>query len=238
MNKITETAIEADPKLPVLSGSTCDFAATPGNCSAPTRIPCRSLGGWVPTMTTRIEHGVARTGRQLAVRRGARWHGVRVPRLLPRGTAGPYRADLHLRGRSRRCCAGDVAVRGPGRRPYAAADAVAGRQLRGPRRVAAQRHGGRCRRGLRQAAGCSPMARTIRDRPAERHRQVAGLFTERVRGTRSWGCAIPGRPAARTKIEDGQLGMVPGRLDDPVRGDAEALVDVFLPVPVVEPGPG
>jgi acetyl esterase/lipase len=42
----------------------------------------------------------------------------------------------------------------------------------------------------------------------------------------------------RTKLEDGQLGTVPGRLDDPVSGDAEALVDVFLPVPVVEPGPG
>jgi putative restriction endonuclease len=37
------------------------------------------------------------------------------------------------------------------RRPYAAADAVAGRKLRGPRGVAAQRHGDRCRRGLREA---------------------------------------------------------------------------------------
>jgi hypothetical protein len=26
----------------------------------------------------------------------------------------------------------------------------------------------------------------LSDRPAERHRQVAGLFTERVCGTRSW----------------------------------------------------
>jgi len=43
---------------------------------------------------------------------------------------------------------------------------------------------------------------------------------------------------ARTKLEDGQLGTVAGRLDDPVCGDAEALVDVFLPVPVVEPGSG
>ena len=29
------------------------------------------------------------------------------------------------------------------------------------------------------------------DRPAERHRQVAGLFTDRVRGTRSWDAPSP-----------------------------------------------
>ncbi|TDE35303.1 TIGR03086 family metal-binding protein [Actinomadura sp. 6K520] len=32
---------------------------------------------------------------------------------------------------------------------------------------------------------------TLSDRPAERHRQVAGLFTERVRGTRSWDAPSP-----------------------------------------------
>jgi uncharacterized protein (TIGR03086 family) len=31
----------------------------------------------------------------------------------------------------------------------------------------------------------------LSDRPAERHRQVAGLFTERVRGTRSWDAPSP-----------------------------------------------
>lgn len=31
----------------------------------------------------------------------------------------------------------------------------------------------------------------LSDRPAERHRQVAGLFTERVRGTRSWDAPAP-----------------------------------------------
>ena len=29
------------------------------------------------------------------------------------------------------------------------------------------------------------------DRPAERHRQVAGLFTDRVRGARSWDTPSP-----------------------------------------------
>ena len=40
----------------------------------------------------------------------------------------------------------------------------------------------------------SEMARSemaLSDRPAERHRQVAGLFTERVRGTRSWDAPSP-----------------------------------------------
>jgi uncharacterized protein (TIGR03086 family) len=31
----------------------------------------------------------------------------------------------------------------------------------------------------------------LSDRPAERHRQVAGLFTERVRGTRAWDVPSP-----------------------------------------------
>ncbi|GAA0976246.1 maleylpyruvate isomerase family mycothiol-dependent enzyme [Acrocarpospora macrocephala] len=31
----------------------------------------------------------------------------------------------------------------------------------------------------------------LSDRPAERHRQVAGLFTDRVRGTRSWDVPSP-----------------------------------------------
>jgi len=31
----------------------------------------------------------------------------------------------------------------------------------------------------------------LSDRPAERHQQVAGLFTERVRGTRSWDAPSP-----------------------------------------------
>jgi uncharacterized protein (TIGR03086 family) len=31
----------------------------------------------------------------------------------------------------------------------------------------------------------------LSDRPAERHREVGGLFTERVRGTRSWGAPSP-----------------------------------------------
>ncbi|WP_169945970.1 maleylpyruvate isomerase N-terminal domain-containing protein [Microbispora sp. H11081] len=31
----------------------------------------------------------------------------------------------------------------------------------------------------------------LSDHPAERHRQVAGLFTERVRGVRSWDASAP-----------------------------------------------
>jgi uncharacterized protein (TIGR03086 family) len=32
---------------------------------------------------------------------------------------------------------------------------------------------------------------TLSDRPAERHRQIAGLFTDRVRGTQSWDAPSP-----------------------------------------------
>ena len=31
----------------------------------------------------------------------------------------------------------------------------------------------------------------LSDRPAERHRQVAGVFTDRVRGTRAWDDPSP-----------------------------------------------
>src|SRR5690606_3310534 len=78
---------------------------------------------------------------------------------------------------------GDDLVRGPRRRPHPAARPVAGRQLRGPRGLAAQRHGDRRQRGLRQAGeadrrwrrltrppsgtggspGCSPNGSTARD---------------------------------------------------------------------------
>ncbi|MDT4927541.1 MAG: hypothetical protein QOF92_408 [Pseudonocardiales bacterium] len=32
---------------------------------------------------------------------------------------------------------------------------------------------------------------TLSDRPAERHQQIAGVFTEKVRGTRSWDAPTP-----------------------------------------------
>jgi uncharacterized protein (TIGR03086 family) len=41
----------------------------------------------------------------------------------------------------------------------------------------------------------------LSDRPAERHRQVGGLFTDRVRGTRSWDAQSPvGEWAARDVV--------------------------------------
>ena len=54
--------------------------------------------------------------------------------------------------------------------------------------------------------------RALSDRPAERHQQVAGLFTERVPGTRSWDAPAP---VAGWAARDGfplrdQLGPLPG----------------------------
>lgn len=151
MNKITETAIEADPKLPVIR-MTRDFAATPGQLFRAHTDPAL-FARWVgpDALTTRIEHWDARTGgswRYVSVHDGTEYafhgcfHEVRPDRIVQTFT---------FEGVSRWGRAADAVARGPGRRPYPAADAVAGRQLRRPRRVAAQRHGGRCRRGLREA---------------------------------------------------------------------------------------
>src|SRR6202034_557848 len=44
-------------------------------------------------------------------------------------------------------------------------------------------------RGTPRSRRCSPMA--VSDRPAERHREIGRLFTDRVRGTRSWDAPSP-----------------------------------------------
>ena len=106
----------------------------------------------------RIDHWDAAPAGQLALRRHPRRRGVRLPRLLPRGRPGPHRADLHLGGHARRRRAGDADLRGPRRRPHPAARPVAVRQLRGPRRVAEQRHGPGSTRATPSSTGCSPMA--------------------------------------------------------------------------------
>src|SRR6266566_5075880 len=91
MNKITETVIEADPKLPVIR-MTRDFAATPGQLFRAHTDPAL-FARWVgpDAMTTRIEHWEARTGgswRYVAVHDGTeyRFHGcfheVRPDRIV------------------------------------------------------------------------------------------------------------------------------------------------------------
>src|ERR1044072_3868107 len=80
MNKITETAIEADPKLPVIR-MTRDFTATPEQLFRAHTDPAL-FARWVgpDAMTTRIEHWDARTGgswRYVSVHDGAEYafHG-------------------------------------------------------------------------------------------------------------------------------------------------------------------
>ncbi len=95
--------------------------------------------------------GTPRTGgswRYVADRDGER---VRLPRVLPRGAAGPHRADLHLRRRSGRRRAGDPVVRGPGRRAHPAARASLCESFEARDAWLRERHGGRRQRGLRQA---------------------------------------------------------------------------------------
>ena len=79
----------------------------------------------------------------------------------------------------------------------------------------------------------------LSDRPAERHRQVAGLFTDRVRGTRSWDAPAPvagwtARDVVRHLVEwlpsflaggsSVRLPAVPSVDDDPI-GAWQAHVD-------------
>src|SRR6266496_3982761 len=91
MNKITETVIEADPKLPVIR-MTRDFASTPGQLFRAHTDPAL-FARWVgpDAMATRIEHWDARTGgswRYVAVRDGTEYgfrgcfHEVRPDRIV------------------------------------------------------------------------------------------------------------------------------------------------------------
>ncbi|XVQ15618.1 SRPBCC family protein [Spirillospora sp. CA-255316] len=91
MNTITQTAIEADPGLPVIRTAR-DFAATPERLLRAHTDPAL-FARWVgpDSMTTRIEHWDARTGgswRYVSVRGGAeyRFHGcfheVRPDRIV------------------------------------------------------------------------------------------------------------------------------------------------------------
>ena len=75
------------------------------------------------------------------------------------------------------------------------------RLLRGPRRLAAQRHGGRRQRRLRRhrpapRRGHALMA--LPDAPADRHAAVAGGFGRLVAQTPDWSAPAPGRRVDRT----------------------------------------
>lgn len=91
MNKIKETAIEVDPKLPVIRMAR-DFAATPGQLFRAHTDPVL-FARWVgpDAMTTRIEHWDARTGgswRYVTERDGVQYrfrgcfHEVRPDRIV------------------------------------------------------------------------------------------------------------------------------------------------------------
>jgi uncharacterized protein YndB with AHSA1/START domain len=91
MNKITETAIEADPNLPVIR-MTRDFTATPQQLFRAHTDPAL-FARWVgpDALTTRIEHWDARTGgswRYVSVHDGTEYafhgcfHEVRPDRIV------------------------------------------------------------------------------------------------------------------------------------------------------------
>ena len=189
MTKTTETTIEADPKLPIIR-MTRDFAATPQQLFRAHTDPVL-FAQWVGpnAMDTRIKHWDARTGgswRFVQVEEGAEYafpgcfHEVRRTvscRPLPSRvspTASPWR----------RCGSTTSATAAPGcaRSGWSTAS-----KAETPGWQVAWRPGSI--RDTPSSTGCLPMA--LSDRPAERHRQVGQLFTNRVRGTRRWNAPSP-----------------------------------------------
>ena len=171
------------------------------SCSA--RTPTPSLfAQWVgpDAMHTRIEHWDARTGgswRYVAGRDGEEYG---VPRLLPRGAAGPDRADLHLRGRCptasrwRRCGSRTSATAAPGCTPSRWSTAS---RAATPGCAAAWRPA-----STRATPSCDADGRRWRcltaSRPSGTGRSPA-LFTDRVRGARRLGRAGTGRRLDRAR---------------------------------------
>ena len=125
MSTMTEARIEADPTVPVIR-ITREFAATPEQLFRAHTDP-ELFVRWVGPdgMRSRIDHWDARTGGSWRYVATATARRVRLPRVLPRGPAGPHRADLHLRGDAGRGGAGDAHLRGPRRRPHPAGRVVA-----------------------------------------------------------------------------------------------------------------
>ena len=116
--------------------------------------------------------------------------------MLPRGAAGPHRADVHLGGHAGRGGAGDPRLRGPRRRAHPAARVVAVRQLPRARRLAAERHGGRrSTRATPSSTACCatepsdgagpPRPRCRSDVPGRGRGTVAGVAVARAPSTRT-----------------------------------------------------
>ncbi len=130
MSTVTEARIEADPTVPVIH-ITRDFAGTPEQLLRAHTDP-ELFVRWVGPDASQLAHRpLGRADRrQLALRRDPRRRRARLPRVLPRGPAGPHRADVHLGGDAGRGGARDPGLRGPRRRAHPAARVVAVRQLR------------------------------------------------------------------------------------------------------------
>ena len=166
MNKIKEAAIEADPKLPVIRMAR-DFAATPGQLFRAHTDPAL-FARWVgpEAMTTRIEHWDARTGgswQYVTERDGVQYrfrgcfHEARPDRIVQTFT---------FEGEPDGVALGTLWFEDLGDGRTRLRSQLLVRQLRGPRRLAAQRHGDRCRRGLRQAGQDARRWRCLTARPS------------------------------------------------------------------------
>ena len=201
MTKILETAIEADPKLPVIR-MTRDFAATPGQLFRAHTDPAL-FAQWVGPdgMDTRIDHWDARAGgswRYTAARGGQEYafrgcfHDVRPDRIVQTFT---FEGDPTA-SRWRRCGSKTSATVTRGCVPQSLVDSFEGRDAWLASGMESGVNEGYAKLDKMLADGAAY-------RPAERHRQIGGLFTERVRGTLRLGCPDPGRRLGRPRRGSG-----------------------------------
>src|SRR6185437_12359034 len=165
MNKITETIIEADPKVPVIRMAR-DFAATPGQLFRAHTDPAL-FARWVgpDAMTTRIEHWDARTG--------GSWRYVSVHDGTEYAFPGCSRSRWSTASRTATpgCAAAWTPASTRATPSWTGCSPTEGSEM--------------------APAEKAPSETVLSAAPAERHRQIAGLFTERVHGTHSWDVPAP-----------------------------------------------
>ena len=224
MSEITEAVIEADPRLPIIR-MTRDFAATPEQLLRAHTDP-EIFARWVGPdgMQTKIIEWDARNGggwRYVAGRDGEEYgfrgcfHEVSPDRIVQTFTFEGMPRDVALETLT-------FEDLGGGRTRLHAQSLVD--TFEGRDAWLCVRHGDRRQRGLRQARraaarwDCLSPPRGPEDPgltglgPAERHRRVAGAFTDRVAGTRDWAAPAPVPGWSARDVVGHLVGWLPGFL--------------------------
>ena len=206
------------PRPPSRPTRTCRSSASPASSTATPEQLFRAhtdpdlFARWVgPHDIDHEDRPLGRPHRRLLALRGRRATARSTPSAAASTTSArtgscrrsPARA-CPTASRWRRCASRTSATAAPG----CVAESLV-RQLRGPRRVAGQRHGGRRQRGLRQARQDAGRWRRLMPRRAA-PRGRPGVFTDRVRGTRDWDA-----PAPVDRVDGPRRRRPPGRAGSP-----------------------